>query len=115
LAFQNQVSAQVAPVDSALAQTFIDAAQQVIDIVDAGNTNPSGRPHGKRISLARQPDGRVQMQVATGTVPCIIEASTNLVDWEMIGVATGGPEGTLGFEDSQAMRFARRFYRVISP
>lgn len=114
LAFQNQVRAQVAPVDADLAETFIKAAQQVIDILSAGNTNPGGHPRAKITSLARQFDGRVRMQIAadsSGTY--FVEASTDLADWEMIGVAAVQPDGSLGFEDRQAACRPQRFYRAV--
>jgi len=88
----------------------------VIDALSGGNTNPGGQPRGRFTSVTRQDNGRVYLQfVGESARRYIIEASTNLVDWEMIGVATGGLDRTLGFEDSQTMRFAWRFYRVISP
>jgi hypothetical protein len=116
LAFQNQVRAQVAPLDTAAADAFIEAAQQVIDALSGGNTNPSGHPHGRFMSLTRQPSGRVQM-LFSGEPGWryIIEASTNLTDWEMIGVAAGGADGSCAFEDALSARFASRFYRIVSP
>jgi len=42
----------------------------------------------------------------------ILEASTNLVNWEMIGVAAPVADGQFEFEDSQAAKFPSRFYRV---
>ena len=58
----------------------------------------------------------------------VIEASTNLVDWEMIGVATEQDEGTFSqlpitndaspvttfdFADPNAAAFSIRFYRAV--
>jgi hypothetical protein len=57
---------------------------------------------------------QLQFGAARGAV-CIVEASTNLVDWEMIGVATDQGAGTFTFEDPNAARFPNRFYRVVSP
>ena len=45
----------------------------------------------------------------------IIEASTNLVDWEKIGVATPSDTGGFEFADAQATRFSSRYYRIIIP
>ncbi len=44
-----------------------------------------------------------------------MEGSTNLVDWEMLGVATERGDGTFEFEDGNAARFQNRFYRIVSP
>ena len=113
LAFQNQVRAQVTPVDPALAATFIEAAQEVIDVFSGGNTNPAGRPHARFTSVNRQSNGRVQMQFSAEPGQLhVIEASSNLSDWEMIGVASVLGDGSYEFEDQQAARFGQRFYRV---
>jgi hypothetical protein len=45
----------------------------------------------------------------------ILEASTNLVDWQKIGVAREQSYGTFSFEDANAARFPQRFYRVVAP
>ena len=43
----------------------------------------------------------------------ILEASTNLVDWERIGVAVDRGDGKFTFEDANAARFPNRFYRAV--
>ncbi len=45
----------------------------------------------------------------------MVEASTNLVDWEEIGVATDQGNGTFAFEDADAARFEHRYYRFKTP
>jgi len=113
LAFQNQVRAQVTPIDPALAATFIEAAQEVIDVFSGGNTNPAGRPHARFTSVNRQSNGRVQMQFSAEPGQLhVMEASSNLSDWEMIGVGSVLGDGSYEFEDKQAARFGQRFYRV---
>jgi hypothetical protein len=112
-AFQNKVSAQVGKSDPALAQTLIAAAQQVIDALQGRG------PHALASNLhtmKRRPDGKVQLGFSglAGQVH-IVEASTNLVDWEMIGVAADNGDGSFEFEDSQAVGIPNRFYRVTSP
>jgi hypothetical protein len=42
----------------------------------------------------------------------LIEASTNLVDWERIGVAEPLADGAFEFGDPQAAKYPSRFYRV---
>ncbi len=115
-AFQNQVSAQVAPLDAALAGTFIQAAQQAIDTLSSGNTNPGGHLQSRFTSLTRQlsKPARLHFTGAPGRL-YIIEASTNLADWEMIGVAAGEPDGSFAFEDAQSARLPGRFYRIVAP
>ena len=116
LAFQNKVRAQVEPLDPALAAALIQSAQEVIDALSGGNTNPGGHPHGRFISVSRQSNGRVAMQFSGQRARAyIIEASTNLTDWKMVGVAMTGSDGSAAFEDQQARRFDRRFYRVVLP
>jgi hypothetical protein len=116
LAFQNKVLAQVGPTDPALAAGFIRGAQEILDAASGGATNLAGRPHGRFTSVALQPHGRVQLQFSArpGAVQ-IIEASTNLVHWEMIGVAAPRGDGTFEFEDPNAPKFSSRFYRIVSP
>jgi hypothetical protein len=116
LAFQNQIRAQVEPLDPALAASLIQSAQEIIDALSGGQTNPGGRPHGRFTSVTRQSNGRVRLQFSGEPERrYIVEASTNLTDWEMIGAATGAADGSLAFEDAQAPRFTQRFYRMVSP
>jgi hypothetical protein len=115
-AFQNQVCAQVSPIDADVAASLLEAAQQIIDALSSGGTNPGGKPHGRFTSCTRQPNGHVTMQFITeaaGTY--LIEASTNLVNWELVGVAAQRPDGQFEFEDPQTAQFVQRFYRVRVP
>jgi hypothetical protein len=112
-AFQNKVVAQVSPIDPAMAATFVEAAQQVIDALSGASLK--GKTHGRLIAVRPSPCGRVQMQVATGTSPCIIEASSNLLDWEMFGVAAPAANGVSAIEDRQSGASPQRFYRVFEP
>ena len=45
----------------------------------------------------------------------LVEASTNLLGWEVIGVASKQPDASFAFEDADAARFPNRFYRVVNP
>jgi hypothetical protein len=115
-AFQNKVRAQVAPLDAALAATFSQAAQEVVEALNGSSANPSGRQHGRFTSVARQSNGWVELQFAANPGPLyLLEASTNLVDWEMIGVAHDRGNGSFEFEDSNAARSPNRFYRIVAP
>ncbi len=104
------------PLDPALAASLIQAAREVIDVLSGGVTNPAGRPHGRLTGATPQPNGRVRLQFQAERGPVyLLEASTNLVDWERIGVAVGRSDGTFEFEDPNAARFPNRFYRITSP
>jgi parallel beta-helix repeat protein len=112
-AFQNKVSAQVAPSNPALAQTLSGGAQQVIDALQgAGAGALAAKAHG----LRHQRDGKAQLRFSglAGQIH-IVEASTNLADWEMIGVAVDQGDGSFEFEDANAARIPNRFYRIVSP
>jgi len=112
MTFQNKVRAQVVPLDSALAETLIRAAQDIIDSLVAG----SGRARGKFTSFTREADGetRLKFEADPGAL-YIIQASTNLVDWEVIGVAYDRGSGAFEFDDATAARFGTRYYRIMSP
>lgn len=67
-------------------------------------------------SIKRHPHGPTELQFAVAPDRGYrIEASTNLVDWEAIGVATQGASGAFEFEDVTAAEFSSRFYRVVTP
>jgi hypothetical protein len=113
-AFQNKVNALVAPFDSALAATLTQAAQQVIDAL--GQRRPGGHVGVKFQSVIRRADGRARLSfVGAAGQAYMVEASTNLTDWEVIGVAGDRGDGSFDFEDTDAWRFSCRFYRIVSP
>ncbi len=113
-AFENKTRAQVARSDPALAQTFIQSAQQLVAILSAG-CSPA-RPPARIARAERGRDGRLRMHFSApqGFV-YILEASTNLVDWEKIGVATDGGSGEFDCEDAAAPQMPARFYRLVVP
>jgi hypothetical protein len=53
---------------------------------------------------------------ADDTQTYLIEASTNLVDWETLGVAAEGEQhdGDYTFEDDQPNASPARYYRVVT-
>ena len=54
---------------------------------------------------------------ASGAIPLTpytIRASTNLVAWTNLAVATSSVSGTFSFTDTNAWRYARRFYNVTN-
>ncbi len=44
----------------------------------------------------------------------VIEASTNLVNWDTIGAPGPSEGGNFDFQDDQAVEFQERYYRVIT-
>jgi hypothetical protein len=112
-AFEIRVKAQV---DAALAASLTKSAQDIIDALTGGKTHPGGHPQTQFTSISLQPDGLVRMQFAgkSGAL-YLIESSTNLVDWELVGVASSIPNGQFQFNDKEAGRFAQRYYRLRGP
>jgi hypothetical protein len=110
--FQNKVRAQVAPDDPALAGQFIQAAQDIIDALSRDCV--SAKPHGKIGNVQRHGNGKVRMEFSApdGRI-YLVEASTNLVDWEKIGVAVQSGPGEFEFEDPAGVRLPTRFYRIV--
>jgi hypothetical protein len=115
-AFQNKVRAQVAPSDPALATNFIQSVQEIIEVLSGSNANLAGRVHGRFSFVGRQSNGRAQIEFQAERGPIyLVEASTNLVDWEIIGVAVECGDRTFAFEDPNVAKLPNRFYRIVSP
>jgi uncharacterized delta-60 repeat protein len=113
-AFQNKGRAQVAPDDAALAAKLICLAQDIIDVLGGGPSTASGT--AKIHSAVRNADGRFTVQFSGRSRQVfLVEASTNLVHWEAIGVARQTSNGEFEFDDASAPRFSNRFYRIVSP
>jgi len=111
-AFQHQVRAQVAPVDPALAEQLIQTAQQVIEALICAS---SERPHPRVDKIVRRRGGNVHVHItAPAGQQCLVEASTNLVDWVVLGPATELGDCNFVFEDDQAAGAPARFYRVVT-
>ncbi|HMJ63879.1 MAG TPA: hypothetical protein VK615_00905, partial [Candidatus Binatia bacterium] len=53
--------------------------------------------------------------LGTGSVTYVIQATTDLVNWQNLGTATADASGVLGFEDINAPNFAARYYRAALP
>ncbi|HEV2434713.1 MAG TPA: hypothetical protein VG077_01825, partial [Verrucomicrobiae bacterium] len=111
-AFQNQITAQVAPLDPTLAGTLINDAQTIIDDLASSGTTV----HGNIAASVDRADGQLHVKFsAPHGKTYIIEASTDLVHWQMIGVAKVQSDGTFDFGDANALRMSGRFYRVVVP
>ena len=98
------------PLDSELAATFVQAAQDIIDTL-----TPSSKAHARFTRVWRGANGKISVkgEASTGG-QFIIEASTNLVDWEKIGVTENDHTGLFEFEDPSSP-LTQRFYRVMAP
>jgi hypothetical protein len=115
LVFQNVVRATVARHDPTLANELIQAAQQIINAeVSAMPLRPLPPGHG-RITLDRH-GGRSHLRYS-GRAPSfyVIQASTNLVDWQVVGTTMADDVGGLDFEDKDSGKLPFRFYRIVQP
>jgi len=112
-AFQDLVRVEVGRSDPVLAATLIQAAQQVIGALSAGNGHPGDPPPCRVTRMDPRGDGCSALQVLgePGRIH-IVEASTNLVTWEMIGLAEEQDDGTFAFGDVNAAKFPCRYYRI---
>lgn len=113
-AFQNKVRAQVAPHDAALAAQLIQAAQEIIDVLGQECNPATVRPKIGRVQRVGNKSLRIEFSASAGRV-YLIEASSNLVDGEKIGVARESGPGEFLFEDAHAPGRPVRFYRIVSP
>jgi hypothetical protein len=113
-AFENKVSAQVAPADAMLAQSLVTSAGRIASLIEGGCDSP--QPTFRMSQFARQANGKIRMRIAASPgFVYIIEASTNLVDWEKIGVARDGGTDSIEFDDAMASEMPVRFYRLVAP
>lgn len=113
-AFEHKVRESVSRLDLALAKELIGLAQQLIDALD--RVGRSGRPNGPPPLVTHQPDGKMHLRfIGESGKLQIIEASSNLLDWQKIGVATEVGNGWFEFEDAKAPAMPSRYYRVVSP
>ena len=111
-AFQNQVRAQVAPLDAALAAMLIADAQ---DIIDALSDVGAGAPTKVTTSL-RPANGHMHVKFSTPRKRIyIIETAADLIHWEKIGVAKDMGDGSFDFDDARPLQTGARFYRVVAP
>jgi hypothetical protein len=109
-AFQNQVNAQLGPIDPVTTQMLISEAQAIIDSLDGHTTPPS------KVNTISKLNGKSRLNFSgrTGQI-YIIEASSDLVHWDKIGVAKSQSDGDFGFEDSNSPSLPARYYRVVVP
>jgi hypothetical protein len=113
-AFQNKVNAQVLPTSRALAETLNHQAQQVMGALDcrAGKEKVAVKLKG----IVPGSGGRLHV-LFTGdpTSVYLIEASTNLLDWVIIGATAVPSNGESLFDGGDTTMHPKRFYRLRSP
>jgi uncharacterized delta-60 repeat protein len=64
-------------------------------------------------SISFEPNGQMKVQFsAPSGLIYVVGASTNLVTWEVIGLAKEQADGTFVFEDMDAARFPCRYYQI---
>jgi hypothetical protein len=109
-AFQNKVSAQVSPLDPPSAVSLLQGSQDVIDVL--GGRTAHGRP--AITAVHHRAGGKAHLQImADPRRTYVVQASSNLLDWEMVGVLKVEEDGSAAFDDPQTNRFTQRFYRLI--
>jgi hypothetical protein len=114
MAFQQLVRAEVPSQDPALAEALRHGAQEIMDSLR--ESHAGGQPPFRFTTMVRQANGHAWMQFDAPQAGVYrIEASTNFVDWETIGVAARRADGAFEFEDVNAGRHPSRFYRIVSP
>jgi hypothetical protein len=90
---------------------------------DGATTNPAGRYYSTQYlpgsvlpqltSMGCKSDGAFRLHMATPTgTACLIQASTNLIDW--IPILTNSAGGPLDLNDVAASSLPRRFYRALA-
>jgi hypothetical protein len=111
-AFQQKAKAQLGDSAPDLAERLTQASQDIIEILNQ-NCSQSSKPN-VQVAKVHHENGRTYLQFeAPQAFIYIIETSTNLVNWETIGVATNFSPGTFEFEDPDARLSPARFYRVV--
>ena len=104
-----RVGAQVG--DPVLAMALIEGAEEILAMLEP---NSSPRMAGKIHSISRHPNGKMSMEIkGEAGKACILESSTNFVDWTPICVVRPDEDGNCGYEDVVAGKHQSRFYRVV--
>jgi hypothetical protein len=110
-AFQHKVQVQLSPIDPDLAQSLIDDAQTIIGTIAAGG---SGRT--KLNMSVDLPANKLHLNFhASSGQTYLIEASSDMVNWQKVGVAQDQGAGAFDFSENQPAGVMTRFYRVVTP
>ena len=111
--FKNKVLAQIAPVDPALANELLAAAQEIIDSLQ-GPASSAMSLKITSIGTGNRGKPRLTIKGVAGRVH-IVEFSTDLVTWNKVGVAQPRSGNDYEFQDEGSDSKGVRFYRVTSP
>jgi hypothetical protein len=114
-AFQSKTRVIVGPSDPSLAGTLIEGANGIIEALPGPDEHgPAGPP--RHLRVAHHGNGKVKMEFSGAAGRSyIVEASTNLVNWESIGTAKRRGDGEFEFGDLRTVQFPARYYRIVSP
>jgi hypothetical protein len=112
-AFEHQIDARLEQPDPAAQLTA--TADAIIEILTNG-CDPAGTLRHQINKIDQLANGKLKLKFRAphGTV-AIIEASTNLIEWEMIGTATEFVPSQFEFEAANNGKLPYQFYRVVSP
>jgi hypothetical protein len=101
---------------SGIVQELKDVAVDQEPYLTVRETQNVPLPPPQVTASGRTTDGTFQATVtyATMNALCVLEASTNLVQWTMLSVRTN-TTGTVQFDDPGATNRPARFYRVVVP
>jgi hypothetical protein len=112
-AFEQKLGGRLESQSPGMDAQLAASARTIIDILENGCLTVA--PHRRDIQkINREPNGNLRLKFNAPSGPVyIIEASTNLVGWEKIGVATHPQSGEFEFEDRSVSPY--RFYRVTVP
>jgi len=98
-----------AQIEAPLGKSWIDAAQVILDAF------ADWVKHSKSVIVTAR-SRTLHLQVADqASQILLVQASTNLHDWTVIGIVNNAGADWIKFEDAQASRFPERYYRVVSP
>ncbi len=115
-AFQFAVRARIGRHDPALAETLNRAAREIIEALEHCCHCHDGDRHERGTPRIRHDGRRVHLEFpGTHGSPYIIEASSDMVHWEKIGVATDRNDGNFEFDEAPPGQQPMRFYRVVAP
>ena len=115
--FQSEVRRRLAHDEAATAAALIRAAQVIRDAIPAAGHDHDSDSHGDcdRIAkVTRRDNGHLRVEF--GGAPWrthLVQASTNLVDWETIGAGAEVADGVFEFEDAKGANYKTRFYRTV--
>lgn len=115
LVFQNVVRKTVARHNPALANDLIEAANQIIVAELAALPLKPLPPGHVRLKLDRH-GGKSHLRFTGRNANFyVIQASTDLVNWQVVGATLTEDSAPFEFEDQESAKRPFRFYRLAQP